>query len=277
MCIIFFKFDPRPASKNAYRLILAANRDEFYNRPSKVADFWGPNSEVLSGLDLELGKEGGSWLGINKSGKLAAITNYLEGRPNPDAHGRGFIVSNYLVDKELDSYSYLKKLSTESHLYNGFNLLTAEFKAKQDHVCYYGNRGSTEPIHLKPAGIYSLSNSLLDTPWKKLLRGKRHFTSVVNNQSLSCEGLVQELLGVLNNEELNCPDPAQESQAEGGYSKSLVQALSAVCVRSPKYGTRTNTIILIDAESNVTFTERTMLDCDTNNWHSSSFRFKLHT
>nr|XP_061804618.1 transport and Golgi organization protein 2 homolog isoform X2 [Nerophis lumbriciformis] len=213
MCIIFIKFDPRPASKNAYRLILAANRDEFYSRPSKAADFWGSNTDVLSGLDLEYGKEGGSWLGINKNGKLAAITNYMEGRPNPDAQGRG---------------------------------------------------------------IYSLSNSLLDTPWKKLLQGKRHFTSIVNNQSLSCDGLVQELLSVLNNEELNSPDPVQESQGDG-YSKSMIQALSAVCVRTPDYGTRTNTIILIDAEGNVTFTERTMLNCDTNNWTTSSFQFKLQT
>nr|XP_061804619.1 transport and Golgi organization protein 2 homolog isoform X3 [Nerophis lumbriciformis] len=202
MCIIFIKFDPRPASKNAYRLILAANRDEFYSRPSKAADFWGSNTDVLSGLDLEYGKEGGSWLGINKNGKLAAITNYMEGRPNPDAQGRGFLVSNYLVDKDLDSYSYLKKVSTESHLYNGFNLLTAEFK--------------------------------------------------------------------------NSPDPVQESQGDG-YSKSMIQALSAVCVRTPDYGTRTNTIILIDAEGNVTFTERTMLNCDTNNWTTSSFQFKLQT
>ncbi|XP_077457828.1 transport and Golgi organization protein 2 homolog [Stigmatopora argus] len=275
MCIIFIKFDPRPASKNAYRLILAANRDEYYNRPSKAADFWGSNTDVLSGLDLEYGKEGGSWLGINKNGKLAAITNYMEGRPNPDAQGRGFLVSNYLVEKDLDCYSYLKKVSTESHLYNGFNLLTAEFKAKQDHVCYYGNRGNNEPIHLKP-GIYSLSNSLLDTPWKKLLQGKRHFTSIVNNQSLSCDGLVQELLSVLNNEELNAPDPVQESQGDG-YSKSMIQAMSAVCVRTPDYGTRTNTIILIDVEGNVTFTERTMPNCDTNNWTTSYFQFKLQT
>ncbi|XP_071390413.1 transport and Golgi organization protein 2 homolog isoform X2 [Centroberyx affinis] len=273
MCIIFFKFDPRPASKNAYRLILAANRDEFYNRPSKAADFWTTNSEILSGLDLEYGKEGGSWLGINKRGKLAAITNYLEGRANPDAQGRGFLVSNYLIEKDLDSYSYLKKVSTESHLYNGFNLITAEFKAKEDIVCYYGNRGSPEPIHLKP-GIYGLSNSLLETPWRKLQQGKCQFSSVVNNQSLSCDGLVQELLNVLNNEELNTPDPAQESQGEG-YSKSMLQALSAVCVRSPHYGTRTNTIILIDAAGNVTFTERTMLNCDTSHWSTSSFQFKL--
>nr|XP_046207063.1 transport and Golgi organization 2 homolog isoform X1 [Oncorhynchus gorbuscha]XP_046207064.1 transport and Golgi organization 2 homolog isoform X1 [Oncorhynchus gorbuscha]XP_046207065.1 transport and Golgi organization 2 homolog isoform X1 [Oncorhynchus gorbuscha]XP_046207066.1 transport and Golgi organization 2 homolog isoform X1 [Oncorhynchus gorbuscha]XP_046207067.1 transport and Golgi organization 2 homolog isoform X1 [Oncorhynchus gorbuscha] len=273
MCIIFFKFDPRPASKNAYRLILAANRDEFYNRPTKAADFWVSNSEILSGLDLEEGKEGGSWLGINKRGKLAALTNYLEGRPNPDAQGRGFLVSNFLTDHSQDSYSYLKRVSSERHLYNGFNLLTAEFKAKEDTMCYYGNRGNTEPIHLNPAGIYGLSNSLLETPWRKLQHGKRLFTSVVN-QPLPCEVLVQDLLNILNNEELNTPDPAQESQGEG-YSSPMLRVLSSVCVRSPHYGTRTNTIILIDSSGNVTFTERTMLNCDISQWSTSSFQFKL--
>uniref|UniRef100_A0A3B4BCT1 Uncharacterized protein n=1 Tax=Periophthalmus magnuspinnatus TaxID=409849 RepID=A0A3B4BCT1_9GOBI len=202
MCIIFFKFDPRPASKNAYRLILAANRDEFYNRPSKAADFWGPNNEILSGLDQEYGKEGGSWMGINKRGKLAAITNYMEGRQNPDAQGRGFLVSNYLTENNGDSFSYLKKVSAEGHLYNGFNLLTAEFR--------------------------------------------------------------------------NAPDPIQELQGDG-YSTAMIKALSAVCVRSPHYGTRTNTIILIDAEGNVKFTERTMLNCDTTKWSTNSFHFKLQS
>ncbi|XP_036454266.1 transport and Golgi organization protein 2 homolog isoform X2 [Colossoma macropomum] len=271
MCIIFFKFDPRPASKNAYRLILAANRDELYNRPSKAADFWGSSKEILSGLDLEEGKEGGSWLGITKRGKLAALTNYLEGRPNPDAQGRGFLVSNFLTDS-LDSFSYLRKVASEGHLYNGFNLLTADFRASEDTVCYYGNKGSPEPIRLK-AGIYALSNSLLETPWRKLQHGKRRFTSVVD-KTLPPEGLVQELLHVLNDEELNSPDPMQESQGVG-YSKTMLQALSAVCVRSPGYGTRTNTVILIDSEDNVSFTERTMLNCDVTQWSTQSFHFKL--
>ncbi|XP_042610933.1 transport and Golgi organization protein 2 homolog [Cyprinus carpio] len=272
MCIIFLKFNPRPASSNAYRLILAANRDEFYSRPSKAAEFWGSNNEILSGLDLEEGKEGGSWLGISKRGKLAALTNYLDARQNPDAQGRGSLVSNYLMDN-LDSFAYLRKVSSEAHSYNGFNLLTADFRANEDTLCYYGNKGSSEPIHLK-AGIYGLSNSLLETPWRKLQHGKRLFTSVVN-KTLSPDGLVQELLSnVLSNDELNTPDPAQESQGEG-FSKAVLRALSAVCVRSPGYGTRTNTVILISREGNVSFTERNMLNCDLTQWSTNSFHFKL--
>ncbi|KAB5528286.1 hypothetical protein PHYPO_G00138530 [Pangasianodon hypophthalmus] len=272
MCIIFFKFDPRPVSKNAYRLILASNRDEFYSRPSKAADWWGSGKEILSGLDMEEGKEGGSWLGISKRGKLTALTNYLEHKQNPDALGRGFLVSNYLTEN-WDSFSYLRKVSSEGPQYNGFNLLTAEFRANEDTVCYYGNRGSPEPVRLKAAGIYGLSNSLLDTPWRKMQRGKQHFTSVVD-KTLPPEGLVQELLQVLNDEELNTPDPMQESQGEG-YSKDWLKVLSAVCVRAPSYGTRTNTIILIDSEDNVSFTERTMLNSDVTQWSTRSFQFKL--
>lgn len=271
MCIIFLKFDPRPASKNAYRLILAANRDELYNRPSKAADFWGNNNEILSGLDMEVGKEGGSWLGISKRGKLAALTNYMEWRQNPDAQGRGSLVSNYLTDN-LDSFAYLRKLSSEGHLYNGFNLLTADFRANEDTLCYYGNKGSSEPIHLK-AGIYGLSNSLLETPWRKLQHGKQLFSSVVG-KALPPNGLIQELLHILNNEELNSPDSAQESQGVG-YTKAMLQAFSAVCVRTTGYGTRTNTVILIDREGNVSFTERTMLNCDVTQWSTNTFNFKL--
>ncbi|XP_075852945.1 transport and Golgi organization protein 2 homolog isoform X3 [Microcebus murinus] len=150
MCIIFFKFDPRPVSKNAYRLILAANRDEFYNRPSKSADFWGSHNEILSGLDMEEGKEGGTWLGITMHGKLAALTNYLQPRLDLEARGRGELVTHFLTTG-VDSLSYLKKVSAEGHLYNGFNLVAADLStARGDVICYYGNRGEPEPIVLTP-------------------------------------------------------------------------------------------------------------------------------
>ncbi|XP_068127683.1 transport and Golgi organization protein 2 homolog [Hyperolius riggenbachi] len=201
MCIIFFKFDPRPVSTNAYRLILAANRDEYYHRPSKPADFWGNHNEILSGLDMETGKEGGTWLGITKRGKFSALTNYLQPKIVLDAKGRGSLVSNYLTS-DLDCYSYIKRISEEGHLYNPFNLLTAEFNnTKEDVIYYYGSKGEREPVKLNP-GLYGLSCSLLDTPWKKLQYGKKLFADIIKkSHDIAREDLVQELIKVMNNEE----------------------------------------------------------------------------
>ncbi|XP_072455866.1 transport and Golgi organization protein 2 homolog isoform X1 [Notamacropus eugenii] len=276
MCIIFFKFDPRPVSKNAYRLILAANRDEFYHRPSKLADFWGNNNEILSGLDMEEGKEGGSWLGINKKGKLAALTNYMQPKIDKDAKGRGELVTHFLT-ADVDSFSYLKKISSEGHLYNGFNLIAADLNTnKGDVFCYYGNRGEQEPIVLTP-GVYGLSNSLLETPWKKLQYGKQLFVDVIDqSQDLAREDLISELLKVMNNQECQLPDPAIEDQGKD-YILPILNKYSAVCVRCPGYGTRTNTIVLIDAEGNVTFTERSMIDEDINQWKTNTYNFQLQS
>ncbi|XP_054448740.1 transport and Golgi organization protein 2 homolog isoform X2 [Pteronotus mesoamericanus] len=276
MCIIFFKFDPRPVSKNAYRLILAANRDEFYQRPSKTADFWGNNNEILSGLDMEEGKEGGTWLGISTRGKLAALTNYLQPHQDPAARGRGELVAQFLTT-DMDSLSYLKKVSTEGHLYNGFNLIAADLSTeKEDVICYYGNQGDPEPIVLAP-GTYGLSNALLETPWKKLCFGKQLFMEAVErSQALPKDVLIAQLLDVLNNEEAQLPDPAIEDQGRE-YVRPILSKYAAVCVRCPDYGTRTNTVILVDADGHVTFTERSMLDKDPSRWETNTYEFRLQS
>ncbi|XP_024619607.1 transport and Golgi organization protein 2 homolog isoform X2 [Neophocaena asiaeorientalis asiaeorientalis] len=228
MCIIFFKFDPRPVSKNAYRLILAANRDEFYHRPSRAADFWGNNNEVLSGLDMEEGKEGGTWLGINTRGKLAALTNYLQPRLDRDARGRGELVAQFLTS-DVDSLSYLKKVSAEGHLYNGFNLIAADLSTeKGDVICYYGNRGEREPVALAP-GTYGLSNALLETPWRKLCFGKRLFLEAVERgQALPKDALAAQLLDVLNNEEA-CQTQPLRTRAGSTCSPYLASTQLCVC------------------------------------------------
>ncbi|KAI5929824.1 Transport and Golgi organization protein 2 [Manis javanica] len=276
MCIIFFKFDPRPVSKNAYRLILAANRDEFYHRPSKRADFWGSGNEVLSGLDMEEGKEGGTWLGITTRGKLAALTNYLQPQLDQGARGRGELVAHFLT-ADMDSLSYLRKVSAEGHLYNGFNLIAADLSMeKGDVVCYYGNRGEPEPVVLAP-GTYGLSNALLETPWRKLCFGKRLFLEAVErSQAVPKEALVAQLLDVLNNDEAQLPDPAIEDQGRE-YVQPILSKYAAVCVRCPDYGTRTNTVILVDAAGQVTFTERSMLDRDPSRWETSTHEFRLQS
>ncbi|XP_069476138.1 transport and Golgi organization protein 2 homolog isoform X2 [Ambystoma mexicanum] len=274
MCIIFFKFDPRPVSKNAYRLILAANRDETYLRPSRPAEFWGSNNEILSGLDMEAGKEGGTWLGISKRGRFAALTNYLLPKIDKSAKGRGSLVANFLTS-ELDSYSYLKTVATEGHLYNGFNLIAADLSSsKGDVMYYYGTKGDQEPLALKP-GTYGLSCSLLDTPWKKLEYGKNLFTTAINqSQTMAKEDLVKELIKVMNNEEPQLPDPSILDQGKE-FIRPIMEKYSAVCVRAPGYGTRTNTIVLIDTLGHVVFTERTMLNADITQWKTSNFQFKL--
>ncbi|MXQ97588.1 hypothetical protein E5288_WYG019111 [Bos mutus] len=276
MCIIFFKFDPRPVSKNAYRLILAANRDEFYHRPARAADFWGSNNEVLSGLDMEEGKEGGTWLGISTRGKLAALTNYLQPRLNHNARGRGELVAQFLTS-DMDSLSYLKKVSAEGHLYNGFNLIAADLSAeKGDVICYYGNRGEREPVVLAP-GTYGLSNALLETPWRKLCFGKQLFLEAVEQgRELPRDALVAQLLDVLSNDEAQLPDPAIEAQGRE-YVRPILSKYAAVCVRCPDYGTRTNTVILVDADGHVTFTERSMLGSDPTRWETTTHEFRLQS
>ncbi|XP_068956959.1 transport and Golgi organization protein 2 homolog isoform X8 [Petaurus breviceps papuanus] len=225
---------------------------------------------------MEEGKEGGSWLGISKKGKLAALTNYMQPKLDKDAKGRGELVTHFLTT-DVDSFSYLKKISSEAHLYNGFNLIAADLStSKGDVFCYYGNRGEQEPVILTP-GVYGLSNSLLETPWKKLQYGKQLFVDVIEqSQELSREDLIGELLKVMNNEECQLPDPAIEDQGKD-YILPILNKYSAVCVRCPGYGTRTNTIVLIDAEGNVTFTERSMIDEDVNHWQTSTYNFQLHS
>ncbi|XP_029086176.1 transport and Golgi organization protein 2 homolog isoform X2 [Monodon monoceros] len=336
MCIIFFKFDPRPVSKNAYRLILAANRDEFYHRPSRAADFWGNNNEVLSGLDMEEGKEGGTWLGINTRGKLAALTNYLQPRLDRDARGRGELVAQFLTS-DVDSLSYLKKVSAEGHLYNGFNLIAADLSTeKGDVICYYGNRGEREPVALAPGGPPHRAPPLMDGPssavdsdhppprpgefldacregaggWSSS-HSPPHVPRWPGRANPSCRDLraKQRAAGdaleeaVLRKAALpggrgagpgtpqgrpgrpasgraqqrrGLPDPAIEDQGRE-YVQPILSKYAAVCVRCPDYGTRTNTVILVDADGHVTFTERSMLGTDPSCWETSTHEFRLQS
>ncbi|XP_014402627.1 PREDICTED: transport and Golgi organization protein 2 homolog isoform X3 [Myotis brandtii] len=147
---------------------------------------------------------------------------------------------------------------------------------KGDVFCYYGNQGEPEPIVLAP-GTYGLSNALLDTPWRKLCFGKRLFLEAVErSQALPKEVLVAQLLDVLNNEEAQLPDPAIEDQGRE-YVQPILSKYAAVCVRCPGYGTRTNTVILVDVDGHVTFTERSMVDKDPSRWETRTHEFRLQS
>ena len=158
MCLILFAYRSLPD----YRLVLAANRDEFYDRPTRHVAFWDDAPEILAGRDL---KAGGTWMGITKKGRFAAITNYRDsGMTIENAPSRGDLVKDFLIGKSRP-HDYLESLQNKGQDYNGFNLIIGD----GNELFYYSNRDGN--IHNIEPGVHGLSNHLLNTPWPKVAQG----------------------------------------------------------------------------------------------------------
>jgi uncharacterized protein with NRDE domain len=237
MCLILFAWRAHPD----YPLVVAANRDEFFSRRTAAADFWEDAPEVLAGRDLEAG---GTWLGIARSGRFAALTNYRDpSRNKPSAPTRGELVSRYLTGS-MPPQAYLSELETGADRYNGFNLIFGDL----DGLWCFSNCGEGEQ-DLAP-GVYGLSNHLLDTPWPKVARGKSALGAAL--QALPDEA---PLFGLLRDDRI-APD---EALPRTGISIEWERLLSAGFVRSPQYGTRSATVLLQDKSAVVRFIEQTYL------------------
>jgi uncharacterized protein with NRDE domain len=238
MCLILFAYKAHPQ----YRLILAANRDEFYDRPTQHAGWWDSNPDLLAGRDL---KAGGSWLGITRNGYFAALTNYRDpGQMRTDASSRGELVSAYLQNGG-DPQAYMEDLKDRGHRYNGFNLLVSD----QNSLWYYSNMGAG-PTELEP-GVYGLSNHLLDTPWPKVQKGVAGLNYLINDHALNLDSVFTLLA-----------DPARATDdhlPQTGVGLELERLLSPVFIQSPRYGTRASTVLLVDETGQVTFEERSFI------------------
>ena len=154
---------------------------------------------ISLGMDMEQGKEGGTWLGINKNGKFAAITNYRQASKfiDPDAQGRGHLVADFLTG-ETSVTDYLECISSVGDKYNGFNLLVGDLQEdSKSAVGWYCNVENKEVRRLTP-GTYALSNRVLDCSWPKMVYGKERFTEILE-EALPKQELVDELLLLLNN------------------------------------------------------------------------------
>lgn len=251
MCLIVFAYNVHPS----YRLILAANRDEFYERPSFSADFWKDHPQVLAGRDL---KNGGTWLGVTSDGKFAAVTNYRDPAAlKSNAPSRGKLVSCYLAGRQ-NSDTYLKKIFSQVEKYNGFNLLLGD-----DHDLFvFSSRSQKQKM--KP-GIYGLSNHLLDTPWPKVKRAKKMLKAALNKKGTALE---EELFSLLADRRVP-PDNKLPSTGIGLEGERL---LSPVFIESPVYGTRSSTILLIGKNRRVRLVEK-VFDGQKEPWITSRFSF----
>lgn len=251
MCLILFAYNVHPN----YRLILAANRDEFYERPSAPADFWAKHPQVLAGIDL---KEKGTWLGVTKSGKFAAITNYRDPASwMESAPSRGGLVSRYLTGSS-SAEEYLKRVSAKAAEYNGFNLLLGD--ARDIFVC--SNRGAMQKL---TPGIYGLSNRLLDTPWPKVRRGKKLLKAALDKTGSELE---DALFAALADRRV----PPDRQLPETGVNLDWERMLSPMFIESPVYGTRSSTILLIGRNNRVKFMEK-VYDGEKEPWMTSRFSF----
>ncbi len=235
MCLVLISYRQHPG----YRLILAANRDEFYDRPSQSASYWGGEPLILGGKDL---KAGGTWFGMTQTGRFAVLTNFREpGSYMPDAPSRGNLVRDFLRGPE-DPSEFLNDLKGEARRYNGFSLIAGDF----DRLHYFSNR-SSGPGELPP-GDYGLSNNLLDKPWPKVELGKKLLRSIVDRGPFSSE----DLFNILGNRER----PQDERLPDTGVGLEWERILSAIFIASPVYGTRCSTIVLIENSGKIAFIER---------------------
>ncbi len=258
VCLLFFAVDQHPY----YKLVVAANRDEYYRRATEPARFWTPDLDVLAGRDLE---QGGTWLGITRRGRWAAVTNYREIAATAYPRSRGHLVRDYLVG-DLPPESYIEHVVRVAEEYAGFNLVAADSSV----VAYCSNRGM-EPQTLT-AGLYGLSNHLLETPWPKLVRGKQRMLQILGDDK---QVDVQLLFTLLGNQEIST-----EELPNTGVGEDLERLLSPAFVTSPDYGTRSSTAILVDRQDQALFIERSFRPAAGEGvapepYHSSSHQFTI--
>lgn len=208
-------------------LILAGNRDEFHARATLAAAWWPDKPDVLGGRDLQAG---GTWLALHRNGRFATVTNYRDAEPvSADLRSRGHLVTEFL-EGEQPPLDYLQAI--DGSAYAGFNLIVGDARG----AAYLSNRGA-DPREL-PAGVYGLSNALLDGPWDKVKRSKRALARLLDHDSVS----ESRLLELLNDRE---PGIADESDTNR-LSKAVAHALTAPFIVMPEYGTRCSTIVTAD-------------------------------
>ena len=254
MCLVVFANN---VHKN-YKLIFAANRDEFYNRPTEQAEFWNNYPDLLAGKDLQAG---GTWMGITKQGRFVAITNFRDLRNfKENAPSRGKLTLDFLVN-EIGPEEYYKSLKSTLNDYNGFNLLLGNINE-----LYYFSNKNYGLKKLEPE-IYGLSNALLDTPWPKVAKSKSYLKKIIDQQEIH----PWEVLNILSDTML----AKDEELPDTRVGLELERLLSPVFTRMEKYGTRCSTIVMVDKNDNVKFVEKSYF-ANAGNFSTKEYNFTIN-
>lgn len=252
MCLIFAAINSHPV----YKLIIAANRDEFYNRRTAAAAHWEDYPNVIGGRDLEAG---GTWMGVTTGGKISLLTNYRDPKNiRPDAPSRGHLVADYL-EQEVNAFDYMTHVQTHAAEYNGFNLIVGTV----DELYYLSNY--KDGITKIGNGLIGLSNHLLDTPWPKVVKGKKKLAPLLARHEVTTDDLMDFLYDDV---------PATDNLPDTGIGLERERALSSMFIKTPGYGSRCSTVVLVDKHNRVQFTER-VYDLTTFEYTTAAFEFSV--
>jgi uncharacterized protein with NRDE domain len=236
MCLILLAF--RESAE--YPLVVAANRDEAYQRPATSAAFWRDFPHVYGGRDLQMG---GAWMGITLCGRFAAVTNYRDGAPKGVApRSRGELVGGYLTGEQA-AQPYLQTVAARRSEYAGFSTLAGDLDA----LWYLSNYG--DGVQAVLPGVHGLSNHLLDTPWPKVANGKRELTSLLHGGQLSPENL----FAMLADRSIAPPEALPDTGVGVRREKQLGPKFIAA---DDRYGTRASTVVIVRRDGEVTYAER---------------------
>lgn len=254
MCITLFALK----SHRNYPLVFLSNRDEFHQRDTAPAHWWEHPQPILAGKDLEAG---GTWLGIDRNGRIGNLTNYRDFRETQktDAPSRGYLVTEFL-NGEQPAEDYLEQILPEADRFNGFNLLTGA----PGNLHYFSNRDGK--VTRVPDGIHGLSNHLLNTPWPKVEKGKKGLTEILSEPHPNPDHLIRLMSDTTE-------APVSELPDTGG-GVAFEQRVSPIFIKDAIYGTRCTTVILIDRNGNISWEEKRFSPAgEVEGW--SKFEFSI--
>jgi uncharacterized protein with NRDE domain len=235
MCLILVAWRAHPR----YPCVVAANRDEYFGRPTAEADWWPAPSVILAGRDLQAG---GTWLGVSRGGRFAALTNFRDpAAMSRDAPSRGALVTAFLENAWATAEG-LAEIARRGERCNPFNVLCSDGETLGIYESTTGQARVLEP------GVYALSNHLLDTPWPKVKQAKSRLAEALDDLPQSAA-----MLDLLRDSE-----PAiDEELPRTGVSLELERMLSSAFVSGEEYGTRCSTIVTTSSEGKIDFSEWT--------------------
>jgi uncharacterized protein with NRDE domain len=258
VCLIAFAWNAHPD----FRLIVGANRDEWRDRPAAPAGWWKDQPDILAGRDL---RASGTWMGVTRKGRFAAITNFRDpSEKKSAARSRGELVTAFLAS-EATPEKFLAETKRQSHAYNGFNLIVGDTTTLG---CFSSVRKEFETL---APGIYALSNHTLDEPWPKVTMARSALEATL--QAEISEKARQTAIFDFLSDSTSASDAALP---DTGVGIEWERALSPALIVTPKYGTRATTILSMTNDDHVSFMEHTRAP-DGSLSSVAEFRFKLRS